>query len=46
MIIREKKIIDQFLTPKHQQIWLPFWKLLAFSVMITAWWLKQDESQS
>ena len=24
MIIRENKIIDQFPTPKHQQIWLPF----------------------
>ena len=31
MIIRENKLIDQFLTPKHQQIWLPFWKLLAFN---------------
>ena len=30
MIIRENKIIDQFATPKHQKIWLPFWKLLAF----------------
>ena len=24
MIIRENRIIDQFPTPKHQQIWLPF----------------------
>ena len=24
MIIRENKSIDQFPTPKHQQIWLPF----------------------
>ena len=24
MIIRENKIIDQFLTPKHKKIWLPF----------------------
>ena len=28
MIIRENKIIDQFSSPKLQQIWLPFWKLL------------------
>ena len=26
MIIRENKITDQFPSPKHQQIWLPFWK--------------------
>ena len=31
MIIWENKIIDQFPTPKHQKIWLPFWKLLAFN---------------
>ena len=24
MIIRENKVIDQFPTPKHQKIWLPF----------------------
>ena len=36
MIIRENRIIDQFPTPKHQQIWLPFWKLLAFKAIITA----------
>ena len=36
MIIRENKIIDQFPTPKYQQIWLPFWKLLAFIIIITA----------
>ena len=30
MIIRENKIIDEFPTPKHQKIWLPFWKLLVF----------------
>ena len=35
MIIRENKMIDQFPTPKHQQIWLPLWKLLAFNVIIT-----------
>ena len=29
MIIRENKNIDQFPTPKHQQIWLPFLQLLA-----------------
>ena len=45
MIIRENKIIDQFLTQKHQQIWLPFWKLLAFNVIITARWLLQDEAK-
>ena len=39
MIIRENKIIHQFLTPKHQQIFLPFWKLPAFNVIITARWL-------
>ena len=39
MIIRENKIIDQFPTPKHQRIWLPFWKLSAFNVIITARWL-------
>ena len=39
MIIRENKIIHQFLTPKHQQICLPFWKLAAFNVIITARWL-------
>ena len=33
MIIQENKIIDQFPTPKHQNIWLPFWKLLAFNVI-------------
>lgn len=27
MIIRENEIFDQNQTPKHQQIWLPFWKL-------------------
>ena len=32
MIIRENKIIDQFPTPKHQKIWLPFWELQAFNV--------------
>ena len=40
MIIRENKIIDQFPTPKHQQVWLPFWKLLAFNaraVIIAGW---------
>ena len=42
MIIRENKIIDQFPTPKHQQIWPPFWKLLAFNydhraVIIAGW---------
>ena len=26
MIIRENRISDQFPTPKHQQIWLPFWR--------------------
>ena len=36
MIIREDKIIDQFPTPKYQQIWLPFWKLLAFNAVFTA----------
>ena len=45
MIIWENKIIDQFPTLKHQQIWLLFWKLLAFNVIITAWWLKQDEAK-
>ena len=35
-IIRENKSIDQFPTPKHQKIWLPFCKLLAFNVIITA----------
>ena len=45
MIIRENKIIDQFPTPKHQQIWLPFWKLLAFTVIITAQWFLQDEAK-
>ena len=39
MILRENKIIDQFPTPKHQHIGLPFWKLLAFNVIITARWL-------
>ena len=39
MIIRENKIIDQFPTTKHQKNWLPFWKLLAFNVIITARWL-------
>ena len=34
MIIRENKFIDPFPTPKHQQIWLPFWKLQAFNVII------------
>ena len=45
MIIRENKIIDQFLTPTHQKIWLPFWKLLAFNVIITARWLKRDKAK-
>ena len=45
MIIWENKIIDQFPTPKHQQIWLPFWKLLAFNVTITARWLWRDEAK-
>ena len=45
MIIRENKIIDQFPTPKHQQIWLPFWKLLVFKVIITARWLWRDEAK-
>ena len=36
MIIPEKEITDQFPTPKRQQIWLPFLKLLAFNVIITA----------
>ena len=35
MIIRKNKIIDQFPTPKHKEIWMPFWKLLAFIVIIT-----------
>ena len=39
MIIPENKIIDQFPTPKHQQIWLLFWKRLAFIVLITMRWL-------
>ena len=39
MIIQENKIIDQFPTPKRQQIWLPIWKLLAFNVIIPARWL-------
>ena len=34
LIIRENKIIDQFPTPKHQQIWLLFWKLLVFNVTV------------
>ena len=34
MVIPENKIIDKFLTPKHQQIWLPFWKLLASIVIM------------
>ena len=45
MIIRENKIIDQFSTPKHPKIWLPFWKLLAFNVIITARWLKRDKAK-
>ena len=45
MIIREHKIIDQFPTPKHQQILLPFWKLLAFNVIITVRWLKRDDAK-
>ena len=36
MIIPEKEITDQFPTPNSQQIWLPFLKLLAFNVIITA----------
>ena len=40
IIIRENKSIDQFPTPKHQKIWLPFWKLLAFNVIITARWVE------
>ena len=39
MIIQENEIIDQFPTPKHKKIWLPFWKLLAFNIIITAQWL-------
>ena len=45
MIIRENKIIDQFSTPKHQKIWPPFWKLLAFNVIITTRWLKRDKAK-
>ena len=45
MIIRENKSIDQFPTPKHKKIWLPFWKLLAFNVIITARWLKRDKAK-
>ena len=44
MIFRENKIIDQFPPPKHQKIWLPFWKLLAFNVKITARWLWRDKA--
>ena len=43
MIIQENKIIDQFPTPKHQQIWLPLWKLLAFNVMTTVRWSQRDD---
>ena len=39
MIIQENKIIDQFPTPKHKKICLPFWKLLAVNAVITVWWL-------
>ena len=39
MIIQENKIIDQFPTRKHKKIWLQFWKLLAFDIIITVWWL-------
>ena len=45
MIIRENKIIDQFPTPKHQKLWLPFWKLLAFNAIITARWLSRDSAK-
>ena len=45
-IIRENKNIDQFPTPKHQQIWLPFLKLLAkFNVIITLRWLYRDKAK-
>ena len=45
VVIRENKIIDQFQTPKHQKIWLPFWKLLAFNFIITARWLKREKGK-
>ena len=46
MIIRENKMIDQFPTPKHQQIWLPLWKLLAFNVIITVRVIIGEESEA
>ena len=45
IIIRENKTIDQFPIPKHQQMWLPFWKLVAFNVIITARWLWRDKAK-